>query len=463
MAAPATQAQDKALPKSRLAVTIYNNDQALIEDVRDLNLSAGRQRIEFPGVSARIQSETVALNARDIEIIEQNFDYDLLTPTKMMEKAVGSTVKLVRINPATGKEVIESAQILSVNEGVVLRIDDRIEVLRDDGLPVRVLFDRIPENLRAKPTLSVNIDAKSGGARPVTLRYLTGGLSWKADYVGVLDDKGGKLDLQGWVTLTNQSGTTYRDAKTQLVAGQVGFDNAPAPFWRGEPGTSRIQGVEAAGTGGETDVGEDLQDYRLYTLPEAVTIAENQTKQVSLIDVQGANAAKIYRFTRSGYESQRNPEQAQVKVMFENSKASGLGASLPAGTVRFYAKDSSGRAQFIGEDNIGHTPQGSTIFLNLGQAFDVTVQSKVDSVNVPVEGVRVTAMSYRFRNARAEAVTVDFQQLNVDNTNKIESSSVAAKKLNANAYGWTINVPARGETVLKFQIREGRETKRTNK
>src|SRR5450631_2534203 len=202
-----------------LAVTIYAGDLALITDVRQIDVRGGRQRIEFQDVSAQIRPETVSLTAADISIVEQNFDFDLLTPAKLMEKAVGREITIVRVNPASGAETREQAEVLATNGGVVLKIGQRIEVLRDDGLPVRVIFDKVPDNLRARPTLSVTITGGHAGTRPATLSYLTPGLSWRADYVALYDEGDNKIDVQGWVTLTNSSGSTYENAQTLLVAG----------------------------------------------------------------------------------------------------------------------------------------------------------------------------------------------------------------------------------------------------
>ncbi|MBU6371972.1 MAG: DUF4139 domain-containing protein [Alphaproteobacteria bacterium] len=431
---------------AKVAITIYNDDTALVEDVRTLDLQPGRQRLEFPGVSARIRPETAALTGDGIDIVEQNFDFDLLTPSKMMEKAVGSTVQLVRVNPATGRETIETAKVLSANEGVVLKIGDRIEVLRDDGLPVRVLFDKIPENLRAKPTLSVTVTSKTAGARPVALRYLTSGIGWSADYVGVFDEKAGKLDLQGWVTLTNRSGTSYTDAKTQLIAG--------APGQAGDA----VLGATEGGTGGASDDATSFGDYHLYTLKLPTTIAENQTKQVSFIDAAGVKAQKVYLVDRGGFSSQRTPEGAAVKLRFANDAASGLGAALPAGTLRLYAKDSAGRAQFIGEDELGHVAQGSKLELAIGTAFDVTAQSQVTKRDAPKKGVTVTSITYTFRNARAEPATVLFSQ-GVNPDNELVESSAPGERVDAGTYAWRVPIPARGETKLSFTVREGREEK----
>src|ERR1700704_1268619 len=186
-----------------LSVTIYNDNLALVQDRRDIEVKDGRQRIEFQEVSALIRPETVSLSAADIGIVEQNFDFDLLTPAKLMEKAVGQEITIVRVNPATGAETREQAQVLATNGGVALKIGQRIEVLRDDGLPVRVIFDKVPDNLRARPTLSVTVVGSRAGVRPATLSYLTPGLGWRADYVALYNEGDSKIDVQGWVTLTN--------------------------------------------------------------------------------------------------------------------------------------------------------------------------------------------------------------------------------------------------------------------
>jgi hypothetical protein len=219
---PLAQAQSA---QGDVSVTIYNNNLALVQDVRQVTLPSGRSRQEFPEVSAQIRPETVTISGEGFGIIEQNFDYDLLSPSALMQKAVGQTVTLLRTNPATGNETRERALVLAANGGVVLKIGDRIEILRDDGLPVRVIFDSIPPNLRASPTLSVTLDARSGGARPLTLSYLTPGMAWKSDYVALFDEKAGKIDVQGWITLTNNTGTTFNNSRALLVAGNDGVGN----------------------------------------------------------------------------------------------------------------------------------------------------------------------------------------------------------------------------------------------
>ena len=437
-----------AEPGRHTAITIYNNDVALVQDTRQMNVAAGRQRLEFPGVSAQIKPETVSLQADDLTVIEQNFDFDLLTPRKMMEKAVGGTVRIVRTNPATGREVTETAQVLAANEGVVLRIGERIEVLRDDGLPVRVLFDRIPANLRARPTLSVLASSTAAGARSVSLRYLTGGLSWRADYVGLYDEQNSRLALQGWVTLGNQSGVSYDNVRTQLIAGSPG-DTSESPRRRGE----MQGGIVSAGTGGQDASG--FADFHIYALPEATTIAENQVKQVSFIDAPNVQAKKLYVVNARGYGSSPTARGAQVALRFQNSAASGLGRALPKGVLRLYARDSQGKSQFIGEDTIEHTPEGSDLRVKIGAAFDVTWRPTLESSDTGILNTLTSRMRYEFRNARNTAVTLLFRQDAGNAENKLLEASLPAEHPDATGYEWTVAIPANGAVTLTFAIREG--------
>jgi hypothetical protein len=430
-----------------IAVTIYNDNLALVQDTRQIAIPAQRSRQEFPDVSGQIRPETVTLSGDDIAIVEQNFDYDLLSPAKMMQKAVGQQITLVRTNPATGAETRERATVLAVNGGVVLRIGDRIEVLRDDSLPVRVIFDKVPENLRARPTLSVTLESTRGGTRPVTLSYLTPGLGWKADYVTLFDEKAGKIDVQGWVTLTNNTGTTYSNADTLLVAGQV--QQQGQPNYRGgyrppQPPTIRNPGTETAGR-------ERLGDFYLYPLKERTTIANQQTKQVSFLDVSGAPARKAYEFRNAWLGTMEQAESADTVLKFSSSRDQGLGDALPAGTVRVYMRDARGNAQFIGESAIGHTPMGSELGLKTGEAFDVKVQPVVENRERLSSSRWRTSMRYELSNARPEAVTVDLIQSGLDywwDDTRIISESLKSQRQSSNQALWHVQVPANGKTTV---------------
>ena len=426
-----------------LAVTIYNDDLALVQDRRTLDIAPGRQRLEFQDVSAQIRPETVSLAAPDVSIVEQNFDFDLLTPAKLMEKAVGREVTLVRVNPATGAETRETAQVLATNGGVVLKIGERIEVLRDDGLPARVIFDKVPDNLRARPTLSVTVDARGGGARATTLQYLTPGLGWRADYVAAYDEAASKLDVQGWVTLTNTTGTTFEAAQTVLVAGSPSVADS-APVFR--PTLMRRGGLVQAGTGSGSR--ERVGDDYLYPLPERTTIANQQTKQVSFLDVRGVPAEHAYEFRNGWLQTSEEPASAQRVYRFSTSAQAGLGDQLPAGTLRFYMRDRRGDPQFIGENAIDHTPMGSTLSLSTGEAFDVKVKPTVEKREQEGLVRWKTSMSYTLSNATAHPVKVDLIQGGLAGDTRILTESQPSTRRDADTAVWTVQTPALGETKV---------------
>ncbi len=458
----------EATAQGDLSVTIYNNGQSLVQDIRQLDIRSGRSTVTFPDVSAMIRPETLSFNAANTTIVEQNFDFDLLTPQKLMEKAVGQEVTLIRTNPATGSETMQRAEVLSTYGGVVVRIGGNIEVLRDDGLPVRVIFDRLPPNLRARPTLSVTLESSRAGTRPASIRYLTPGLGWSSDYVALYDETRGTVDMQGWVTLTNTTGTTFHAADTLLVAGNVNGGRSQPRRDLVRPGT-------------ETADRERLGDFYLYPIAERTTIANNQTKQVSFLDVQGVPARRVYSREIGWLTSDSDPINASAAISFSSSRDGGLGDALPAGTVRFYQRDAAGSPQFIGENGIGHTPMGSVLSLRTGDAFDVFVQAEVESRNTitaaeyerslryrvieageitrQVEVERAvdhyqTTMRYTFTNAKPEAVEVELTQGGLDygwwaRDFRITAEDVVGEQLNAGTRLYRVTVPANGTRVVR--------------
>ena len=421
-----------------VAVTIYNNDTALVQDRRDLVLPVGRSVQDFPDVSAQIRPETVTLTGGGIGIIEQNFDFDLLTPSAMMQKAVGETVTLVRINPATGAEVRERARILAANSGVVMQIGDRIEVLRDDGLPTRVIFDRVPAQLRARPTLSVTLRASYAGRQGVTLNYLTRGLGWSADYVALFNENNGLMDVQGWITLNNQSGTPYVNAKTLLVAGAVASVDQQQRYRPQQPRGGMVE----AGT--ETANRERLGGFYLYPLAERTTIADKQTKQVSFLDVHDAPAARGYEYRNAWLGTAQEPVSANSVLRFSSARGGGLGDALPAGVVRVYQRDARGNPQFVGEHRIGHTPMGSSLSLATGEAFDVKVRAVVEERTRVNDSRWKTRMRYDLTNASPKAVTVDLVQDGLWGDTRIAQESMASERKDADRALWRVTVPANG-------------------
>lgn len=442
-AAPAIgqQASNPAGPLAQgdVALTIYNNGQTLVQDRRRITLPAGRSIQDFPDVSASIRPETVTLTGPGLAIVEQNFDYDLLTPAKLMEKAVGQTITLVRTNPASGAEVRERALVLAANGGVVLQIGERIEVLRDDGLPVRVIFDRVPPNMRARPTLSVTVESK-GGPTPATLTYLTPSLGWSADYVTLFDEAKQTIDVQGWVTLTNNSGTSYANADVLLVAGDPngGAGRRGQAAW--PTGT-----IDQAGT--ESNEREQLGDYYLYPLAERTTVANAQQKQVSFLDVKGAPARKAYEFT-NGWLATQDAASASSVLKFSTSRTGGLGDQLPSGTMRVYMRDKRGDPQFIGESSIEATPMGSAMSIRTGEAFDVKVKTVVEERTRLSERKWRTRMRYELSNARAEPITVDLAQSGLWGDARIAEESQTGTRISADRVEWKVAVPANGRASV---------------
>lgn len=465
-----------------VSLTIYNNDLALVQDVRSLTLPRGRVVLDLPDVSARIRPETVTIAAPDTGVIEQNFDYDLLSPQRLLDKSVGQTVSVVRTNPATGAEVTEQARVLANNGGTLVQIGNRIEVLEQMG--ARLVFPGLPEELKAHPTLSVALESGKAGARPLTLSYLSQGFGWKADYVALFDEASGKLDMQGWITLTNSTGTAFPRARVLLVAGAVG-SGAEEP----SEGIAMIRrpvrpGVRAPGIvhpGTESGSREQLGDYYVYPIDGRTTVAGNQQKQVSFLDVKGAGATRAYGFHNPWLGAMDQAQGATTQLRFTSARGGGLGDALPAGTVRVYMRDTRGQPQFVGENSIGHTPMGSSVDLGIGTAFDVKVQPVVEGrdhlstdeweksaswritqggaarVTTVEHGVTLwrTRMSYRITNAKPVPVVVEVAQDGLDNgwhDTRVSAESVKGEQQGADTRLWHVSVPAHGEVTLTAQF-----------
>jgi hypothetical protein len=441
-----------------VAVTIYNENLALVKDQRRVSFEPGRNRLALREVSGQMRPETALLRSLShpgaLTLLEQNFDFDLLTPAKLLEKYVGRDVRIVKTHPTTGAESIETARVLAATSGVVLRIGDRIET----GLPGRIVYDGVPANLRDRPTLVSELDAARGGAQMVELSYLTGGLSWKADYVAELNEKDTALDLNGWVTLTNQSGTAYPNAKLQLVAGDV---NRVRDEMRASAVAMRAMAAEVAKPASPM-AQESLFEYHLYTLQRPTTIAENQAKQVALLGAQGVPVVKELLLQGSDYYYRSSvggigqKMKVGVFVQLENRESSRLGMPMPKGVVRVYKKDSAGNAQFVGEDRIDHTPKNEKVRLKLGEAFDLTADKKQTDFkrrepNNRASTVFESAYEIVLRNAKKEAATVVVREPVPGDWTMLEESQPHAK-VAAGTAEWRVKLPAEGSTTLRYRV-----------
>ncbi len=455
-AAPMGEKLTTHADQREVAVTIYNDNLALVKDSRKVRLDREKNQLAWREVSAQMRPETALLrnlsNSLGFRLIEQNFDFDLLTPQKLLEKYVGKEVTVISVNPATGVEKREMATVLATNGGTVLKFADRIET----GVPGRLAFAGVPDNLRDKPTLVISLANASAGDQNLELSYLTGGLSWKADYVAELNEKDTQLDMSGWVTLTNQSGAAYPNAKLQLVAGDV--NRVQEEFARGRP----VPMMAKASVADAAEMSQEaLFEYHLYTLERPTTIAENQTKQVALMSASSVPVKKeLLLEGQNYYYSGQYGELGQklktgVFVEFTN-KGDGLGIPLPKGVVRVYKKDSKGNAQFIGEDRIDHTPKNETVRLKLGDAFDVTADRKQTDFK-KLSGfsrynyVFESAYQIVIKNAKSEAVTVKVVEP-MPGDWQIQSESHPHTKAASNAAVWNVNVPAEGKATLTYRV-----------
>jgi len=449
---PSTLAEQQSV-----AVTIYNQDLALVKDTRRVLLDQGQNRLALREVSGRMRPETAQLRSLthpgSLALLEQNFDFDLLTPAKLLEKYVGRSVRIVRTHPTTGAESVDTATVLAANNGVVLKIGDRIET----GLPGRIVYDGVPANLRDRPTLVTELNSARAGVQTVELSYLSAGLAWKADYVAELNAADSALDLNGWVTLTNTSGTAYPNARLQLVAGDVNRVRDELRFAAKAAGMAVREAPSARAM-----TQESLFEYHLYTLQRPTTIADNQTKQVALLGASGVPVAKELVLQGSDYYYRSSVGgigqkiKVGVFVQFENRESSHLGMPMPKGVVRVYKKDSAGNAQFIGEDAIDHTPKNENVRLKLGEAFDVTADKKQTDFKrrdtySPWSYVHESAYEIVLKNAKKESVTVIVREPVPGDWSMLEQSHKHAKAASGTAE-WKISVPAEGSATLKYRV-----------
>lgn len=444
-----------AADRQSLNVTIYNGGLALVHDRRRIHLTHGINRIAWRDVSAGMDSSTVllqAMNADDpVSVLEQNFDYDLLDPSALLEKYVGRDVVVVHEARFPGeRDTRETARVLSANGGnVVLQYRDRIET----GVRGYIVFPNASKHFRDKPTLVLTLESDAPGIHALDLSYLTNGLTWSADYVGVMSADESRLNLTGLVTLSNTSGASYEGARLQLVAGNL---NIAQPA-----GTaSQLRTIAAVRSADTYQVGmsqENLFEYHLYTLRRPTTILDKQTKQVALLsahDIPVRETLELrgspyyYRY-RSGDLGDRLP--VGVYVTFEN-RGGDLGVPLPAGTVRVYETDSRGVSQFAGSDNIGHTPKNDTVRLHLGDAFDVVARKKQTDFHVDSGCSAESAYEIVLLNVKTQPQNVQVVEtlpgdwsIVTENYQHVKSSSSTAT--------WTVPVPAGGNAALTYRAR----------
>jgi len=437
--------------RDAVAITVYNQNFGLVREVRTLDLRSGRIALEFGDVASGIQPETVHISpigGPGLQVLEQNYQFDLLSPQKLLEKYVGRMVNVYRTNPQTGVEEALEAEVLSVNGGTILRIGDEITF----NYPGRFGFPEVPDNLIAEPTLLWRLQA-GGGEQQVEVSYLTNSLNWKSDYVMVLNEDDDEAALTGWVTLTNQSGTSYEGARLQLVAGDVQRVNGNV---RPEAARAMMMGDVAQEAAGFSEQG--FFEYHLYTLGRPADLMNNEQKQVTLLeaDAFGVEKRLIFHgathYYRGQYGQVTSNQKVGVYLDFENSERNGLGMPLPRGVVRVYKRDDDGAQQFIGEDLIDHTPRDEEVRIKMGEAFDVVGDRIQMDYDVISSCVSESLWRIDLRNHKDEDVDVTLVEP-VGGDWQILATSHPYTRLDAWTFTMSPEVPANGSTRVEYRAR----------
>ncbi|MEE9218935.1 MAG: DUF4139 domain-containing protein [Acidobacteriota bacterium] len=437
--------------REAISLTVYNSNRALVHEVRHIQLPGGLTELWFQDVAARILPQTVAikgLSGTSFRVLEQNYEFDLLSPQKLLEKYVGEEVVLVRWRTEKDSTVEErvTARLLSINSGTVWKVGGQIIV----NPPYAYLeFPELPGNLYARPTLVWLLETRPGAARLET-SYLTGNITWQADYVFTLADDDRSGDLIGWVTINNQSGARYENAALKLIAGDVRTVAPDLVMDR-----ARIMVEARAETPQFAE--KAFFEYHLYTLERPSTLNDRQQKQIELLRAADFRVEKEFIIRgQPWYYARRHGEtdrqKVAVTIRFENSEQNNLGMPLPKGTVRVYKKDTDGSAQFIGEDTIDHTPKDETLRLRLGNAFDIVAERRQTDYRIVKQCVSETAFEIEIRNHKEERVVVQVIEP-VGGDWKMLSHSHPFEKRDAFTVEFSVGIGPDSESILAYRVR----------
>jgi hypothetical protein len=433
-----------------VAITIYNGNWGLVKDVRELTLGPGGSEVRFMDVASQIDPTTVHLKSltdpTGLRILEQNYEYDLLNPQKLLDKFVGKSVKLM-----TSDGTLVDAILLSNNNGPIYKINGQIHL----GHSGRVILPEIPDNLIPKPTLVWLLQNRTGRSQRVEASYLTGGMTWKADYVVVLNAKDTGGDLSGWVTIDNKSGATYADAALKLVAGDI-HRAATRKEMRDalEIAARKAEAPQAARQFQQ----ESFFEYHLYSLDGRTTIKHNQVKQISLMSVNEIPIKKeLHYYGASQYY--RGPlgtpvpnQKIGVFLEIANKEQHRLGMPLPKGTIRVYKAASDGSLQFIGEDIIDHTPKNEKVKIKMGEAFDVVGERTQRDWKKIAWNVYETEWDVQIRNHKKEDVQVTIIEP-VPGDWEVIKTSHPYEKAEAHTLKYVVTVPKDDKVTVTYRVR----------
>jgi hypothetical protein len=444
--------------QSDLALTVYNSNLSLVRDVRQFTLPAGESRLRFMDIAASINPATVHFRSMTepskLSVLEQNYEYDLLDPNKLLQKYVGREVTLVRAKLASGTTEYDEmkATLLALNGAPVWKVGNEIVT----GLSYEsIRFPALPENLFERPTLLWTLQNSGARQHKVEASYLTSNLSWSADYVLNVGKNETSGDLDGWVTLVNHSGTAFKNAQLQLVAGDI--HRVVAEYGRDE--MRAMQGMVKAANAPAPFQQEAFSEYHLYSLSRRTSILDQESKQISLLNASRFPLQKVYVVNGQSYyyRSAAQPgapakDPVQVFYKFKNEDKVGLGMPLPAGTIRVYQADSRGGSLFVGEDHIDHTPKDETISLHIGNAFDIVAERKQTDYKKLSDRLYEFEYEITLRNHKDAPVTVEVNEP-IGGDWEVVSSTYKVTKTAAFAAQFQVPVDKDGTSVLRYRVR----------
>lgn len=444
--------------QDEVAVTVYNSNIALVRDVRRIRLQPGASELRLVDIAAAVNPATVHVRSltepNRFHILEQNYQFDLLDPQRLLRKYIGRDVTLVRTRQENGTTRTEevTARLLAFNDAPVWRIGDEIVT----GLHAeQYRFPEIPANLHSRPTLLWQLRNDGAAEHRVETSYLTGNMTWNADYVLTVARDDAKAELDGWVTVRNTSGAAYTNAKLQLVAGEL---NRIAEDQKLMDQVAR-RAMQEAAAAPVAFAREAFSEYHLYALNRKTTILENEIKQIAMLNGSGIPVKKLFVVNGQHfyYRNRQHPgsplkDAVRVFYKFRNEQAAGLGEPMPAGVVRVYQADSKGGVQFVGEDRIDHTPKDEDVTLQIGSAFDIVCERKQTDWEKIGGDTYEMAFEITLRNHKASPVTVEVNEPIAGDWTML-SSTYEARKTDAWAAQFRVPVAAGGESVLRYRVR----------
>jgi hypothetical protein len=428
-----------------ISVTVYNQNLGVVKDLRSVDISSGRSKINITDVAQQIDPTSVHIKL-DGEVLEQNYQYDLVSLDKILRKFINQNIRLV----SETNETVDGKLLSAIGGQIVLERSEGGLVMLPNVNKYRFSVDYLPEGLITQPTLVWDVNSNSSGKQDVEISYQTKGMNWHAEYVAVLNEDDTALDLNSWVSVDNTSGATYKNAKLKLVAGDINL----IQDYQIRSGIDNIYAMDKSTVSEQQFQEKEFFEYHIYNLQRPTTIANNETKQISLFEASNVSANKKFFYgslSNRWYWNQSGQKKIAVIIEFENSEEYDLGVPMPKGKVRVYKSDGES-LEFVGEDLVDHTPRNEKVKLKIGDAFDVLAE-EVQTENTQISSkVWEQAFEITFKNRKKENIEIEVER-NLGTNWEILKSSLNYKKKDAFRITFNVPVKADSETKLTFRVR----------